>query len=565
MSPERVDADDGSETSDALTELRNQTGEQWYENGLVYAIDVKTFADSDGDGVGDFEGLTNRLEYLDRLGVTCLWLLPFYPSPDRDNGYDVADYYAIDGRLGTLGDFVRFVRQAHQRGIKVVVDLVVNHTSSEHPWFQRAREDPDSRYRDYYVWADDPPEPEKAPIFPSEDSVWSYDDEAGAYYYHRFYDFEPGLDHSNPDVRDEIRTIMDFWLQLGIDGFRIDATPILIQRKGLDSTELDEPHRILKAYRAFVSRRNEDAILLGETGGTPEEVAPYFGDGTGDEMHLLFDFMLTDYLFAALAAERAEPLTDGLRSIPVPPENGQWANFLRNLDELNLEWLSADECQTVLDRFAPDEEMRIYGRGSRRRLAPMLGDRRLLELAASLLFSMPGTPVIPYGDEIGMGDDLSLEGRTAVRTPMQWADEESAGFSSAPPEELIRPVVSEGEFGYERVNVDEQRADPDSLLWWMRRAISVRQEHAAFGRGTIALLETEPDSVVCHRMASDRYRDVIAVHNLTDDPRQVTLDVDADLVEIFGDGRTELTGGDSVAIELAGYGYCWYRVDRTPP
>lgn len=478
MNTDRTDDD----TPDVLTELQNQVRDQWYENGFIYAIDVKTFMDSNDDGIGDFEGLRTRLDYLDRLGVTCLWLLPFYPSSNRDNGYDVADYYSIDRRLGTFGDFVRFVREAHQRGIKVLIDLVVNHTSDEHPWFQQAQADSDSKYREYYVWSEDPPEPETDPIFPSEDSVWTYNDEAEAYYYHRFYHFEPGLDHSNPAVRNEICKIMDFWLELGVDGFRIDATPIMIQKKGLESTELDNPHRILKEYRAFVSQRNEGAILLGETGGTPEEVKPYFGEGTGDEMQMLFNFVLTNYLFTALAEEREKPLATGLKSIPTPSKNGQWANFLRNLDELNLEWLSESDRQTVLERFAPDEEMQIYGRGSRRRLAPMLHDRRLIELAYSLLFSLPGTPVIPYGDEIGMGDDLSLDGRDAVRTPMQWADEDNAGFSSAPPEDLIRPVISDGEFGYEHINVDEQRDDPESLLNWISQAVGIRREHSAFGR-----------------------------------------------------------------------------------
>jgi maltose alpha-D-glucosyltransferase/alpha-amylase len=554
-------SDNQSDTFNALTELRHQTGDRWYENGFVYAVDVKSYVDSDGDGVGDFPGLTDKLDYIDRLGVTCIWLLPFYRSPYRDNGYDVTDYYSIDRRHGTLGDFVRFVREAHQRGIKVLIDLVANHTSDEHPWFQRARGDPDSKYREYYIWSEDPPEPEKEPIFPSEDSVWTYDDEADAYYYHRFYHFEPGLDHSNPDVREEVCRIMDFWLELGVDGFRVDATPIMIQKKGLKSTELDDPHRILKEYRAFVSERNLNAILLGEAGGTPEEVQPYFGAGTGDEMQMIFNFMLTDFLFAALAEEDPDSLVEGLKSIPLPPGNGQWANFLRNLDELNLEWLSDARRQDVLDRFAPEAEMQIFGRGSRRRLAPMLGDRRLIELAHSLLFSMPGTPTIPYGDEIGMGDDLSLDGRTAVRTPMQWADEKNAGFSSADPDDLVRPAVSDGEYGYERVNVDDQRDDPDSLLRWMVRAIGTRREHDAFGRGTARFLEAEADSVVIHRIGGDQ--DVVAVHNLTDESRRPTVDVDEDLTPILDDGRSEIVSNDPCEIDLQGYGYYWFRAGET--
>lgn len=404
------------------------------------------------------------------------------------------------------------------------------------------------------------PETKKEPIFPNEDNVWSYDEEADAYYYHRFYHFEPGLDHSNPAVRNEVCKIMDFWLELGVDGFRMDATPMMIQKKGLESTELDHPHRILKEYRAFVSQRNEDAVLLGETGGTPEEVKPYFGEGTGDEMQMLFNSMLTDYLFLALAEEGEEPLDTGITSIPLPPKNGQWANFLRNLDELNLQWLSESDRRTVLDRFAPDEEMQIFGRGSRRRLAPMLGERRLIELAYSLLFSMPGTPVIPYGDEIGMGDDLSLDGRNAVRTPMQWTDERNAGFSSADSDELIRPVISGEPFGYEDVNVDEQRDDPESLLNWMIRAIGIRREHSAFGRGEATFLDTGSDRVISHRINGTE--DVLAVHNLTDESQCVSLDIDADLVPIFSDGRTETGSDDSVEIELSDYGYCWYRIGK---
>jgi maltose alpha-D-glucosyltransferase/alpha-amylase len=375
-----------------------KTKDRWYENATFYAIDMEAFADGNGDGIGDFAGLTDRLDYLEGLGVDCLWLLPFYLSPNRDNGYDVADYYGVDDRHGTLGEFVEFVREADRRGIRVIVDLVVNHTSDQHPWFQQARSDPDSEYRDYYVWREDPPDdpdPHRGPVFPGEeDAVWSYDEEAEAFYYHRFYHFQPDLNTANPDVREEIRKIMGFWLQLGVSGFRVDAATLMIDNKGgLESTKLEDPHGVLKDMRHFVERR-------------------------GDEMNVLLNFLLDAYLVLALAEQEAEPIRKVLDLLPDPPAECQWANFLRNYDELNVGRLPPEDQQNVFEAFAPDEEMRIYGRGIRRRLASMLeGDRDRIELAYSLLFSLPGTPLLIYGDEIGMGDDLSLPGRGAGSDP----------------------------------------------------------------------------------------------------------------------------------------------------
>ncbi|WP_435181740.1 alpha-amylase family protein [Halorussus sp. AFM4] len=582
------------------------TKDRWYENATFYAIDVEAFADGDGDGVGDFEGLTDRLDYLESLGIDCVWLLPFYPSPNRDNGYDVMDYYGVDDRHGTLGDFVEFAREADRRGIRVIVDLVVNHTSDQHPWFRKAREDPDSEYRDYYVWREDLPEdpdPVRGPVFPGEeDSVWSYDEAAEAFYYHRFYHFQPDLNIANPEVREEIRKIMGFWLELGVSGFRVDAATLMIDNKGgLESTRLDDPHGVLRDMRHFVERRGDDAILFAEADDAPEHLGDYFGSttgrqpsnaetaaelGEGDEMNVLLNFLLDAYLVLALAEREAGPIRDVLDLLPPRPEGGQWANFLRNYDELNVGRLPEDGQQKVFEAFAPDEDMRIYGRGIRRRLAPMLdGDPDRIRLAYSLLYSLPGTPLLVYGDEIGMGDDLDLPGRTAVRTPMQWSGERNAGFSTADSGELVRPVVSGGEYGYETVNVAAQRGDPDSLLQWFSRLNRLRGECPEIGTGDCEVLDVDDPAVFAHRMVSDHGR-VVAVHNLDDRPTEATLDLVAEPDRLLGEAAFEQvrpdSGGTAVAdgngdadgsgaagadagawrFELDRYGFCWVRVEQ---
>lgn len=540
--------------------------ERWYENAVIYAIDVKAFQDSNGDGIGDFRGLTDRLDYLDALGVDCLWLLPFYPTPGRDNGYDVRDYYGVDPRLGTLGDFADFVRAAEERGIRVVVDLVVNHTSKEHPWFRAAREDPDSPYRDYYVWSEEVPDPDpsKGSVFPGEaggDRVWTYDEVADAYYFHRFYDFQPDLDLTNPAVREEIRKIMGFWLQLGVSGFRIDAATLMIQGKRPGVAVPDDPHQILRDLRAHAVSYREDAVLIAEADDEPSELAEYFGDG--DEMDLLLNFVLDAYLTLALAEERAAPIEECLDLLPEVPPGGQWANFLRNYDELNVGRLDEADRRTVFERFAPDEDMRIYGRGIRRRLAPILeGDRDRIELAFSLLFSMPGTPLFVYGDEIGMGEDLSLPGREAVRTPMQWSDAPNGGFSTAAPSSLIRPVVDEGEFGYERVNVADQWDDPESLLGFVRRLIGTRKTCPEVGTADPIVLETGAESVFAHRYDADG-ETVVLVHNLGSEPRSVRIELGEERspVGLLGDAAVEDRGG-TWTVDLPRYDYRWLRAAR---
>jgi maltose alpha-D-glucosyltransferase / alpha-amylase len=434
-------------------------GDLWFKNALVYSLDVETFLDANGDGCGDFEGLSRRLDYLDGLGVDVIWLAPFQPSPNRDNGYDVADHYGVDPRLGTLGDFVEFVHEAESRGIRVLIDLVVNHTSDQHPWFKEARSSPDSRYRDWYVWSKKrPPSWRSGMVFPGvQPSTWSYDREAREYYFHRFYDFQPDLNMDNPAVREEVRRVLGFWLSTGVAGFRVDAVPFVLEEpprgRGTPKVHFDYLHE----FRELLQWRVGDAVLLGEANVPPQDAQRYFAGGDG--LHMMFDFWVNQRLFYALASGDARPLAEALRQTAKIPALAQWAQFLRNHDELDLGRLDPEQRELVFERFAPQKRMRLYDRGIRRRLAPMLGgDRRRLELAYSLLFSLPGTPVLQYGEELGMGDDLRLKERAAVRTPMQWSAGANGGFSTA--ERPVRPVVSGGLYGFETVNVERQRRDP---------------------------------------------------------------------------------------------------------
>jgi maltose alpha-D-glucosyltransferase/alpha-amylase len=472
----------------------------WYKDAVIYELDVRTYQDGDGDGVGDFRGLLQRLPHLAGLGVTCLWLQPLYPSPNKDGGYDITDYYGIDPRLGTLGDFVEFMHQAGERGIRVIIDLVVNHTSDQHPWFQAARKGRRSPYRDYYIWSEEEPKDlQSGVVFPGvQDGVWTYDEVAGAYYYHQFYDHQPDLNIANPQVREEICKVMGFWLELGVSGFRVDAAPFLGGDPTSGDAKSEELYEYLEEFRQFCSWRRGDAIFLAEANVPAEEVLDYFG--YGPQIHMLFSFLVNQHLFLALARQDPAPLVGILKRLPKLPATGQWANFLRNHDELDLGRLSAGGREEVYADFAPDEDMRAYGRGIRRRLAAMLrGDRRRVELAYSLLFSLPGTPVIRYGDEIGMGDDLSLVERASVRTPMQWSSEENGGFSTAPRQQLFKPVITGGDYGYERVNVAVQQRDAGSLLNWMERLIRVRKGCPEFGRGRLTALERREPGVLLHR------------------------------------------------------------------
>lgn len=536
----------------------------WYKHSIIYCLDVDTFQDGNGDGVGDFEGLINRLDKLAGLGITCIWLMPFYPTPNRDNGYDVTDYYNVDPRLGTLGDFVEFATRAREHGIRIIVDLVVNHTSIDHPWFQAARRDPNSRYRDYYVWSKEKPDnAHEGVVFPGvQNTTWTYDRKAGMYYFHRFYKHQADLNISNPAVQAEICKIMGFWLQLGVSGFRIDAAPFLIELKGVEPPGDQDQHHYLEAFRNFLSWRRGDAIMLAEANVEMDKVAEYFG--RGDRMHMLFHFLLNQKLYLALARKDARPLIEGLNAPPPIPDASQWAIFVRNHDELSLDKLTEAERQEVFAAFGSDPEMQIYDRGIRRRLASMLeGNLDRMKLVYSLLFALPGTPVLYYGQEIGMGEDLSLEERNSVRTPMQWSDEKNGGFSTAPPEKLVRPVIDKGGFGYKQVNFIDQNRRSDSLLSWMRQMISIRKECPEIGFGEWEILETGVSTAFAHRCLWDGGC-VLMVHNFADEPVTVRLslkhlDVEH-LIDLLGHQVCELNQDGTYMMELHPYGFRWFRV-----
>ncbi|HEX6332506.1 MAG TPA: alpha-amylase family protein [Actinomycetota bacterium] len=545
-----------------------RTADLWWKNDVIYCLDVETFSDSNGDGCGDLEGLTERIDYLAGIGVGCLWLMPFNPSPNRDDGYDITDYYDVDPRLGSLGDFVTMVRTAKDRGLRVIMDLVVNHTSDRHPWFRDARKRRTSPYRDFYVWRDEPSEQPKAQIvFPdAEDSIWSWDERAEQWYLHHFYSHQPDLNIANRDVREEIAKIAGFWLELGVDGFRVDAVPFLLETGGIRGDVDLDPHGFLQDFRSFISRRRGDALVLGEVNLPPAQLRRYFGDRQGDEVQMLFNFPLMQAMYLALARGEARPLAEAVRKTEFISDDCQFATFVRNHDELTLDQLSEEERQEVFEAFGPDEEMQLFGRGLRRRVPPMLdADQDRIRLVYSLLFSLPGTPTLFYGEEIGMGENLAIDGRLSVRSPMQWTDEANGGFSTARPSRLIRPVV-EGRFGPMGVNVASQRRDPDSLLSWMERVMRRRRETPEIGWGTWSVLQADVPSVFAHRCDWEG-RSVIAVHNLAPEPCGVRIrlgDVPEDVrlhdLLAEADSRHEVNDG-AIDLKLEGYGYRWFRAD----
>ncbi|MFM0480099.1 alpha-amylase family protein [Paraburkholderia strydomiana] len=537
----------------------------WYKNAIVYCLSVGTFMDANGDGVGDFQGLVRRLDYLQGLGVTTIWLMPFQPSPGRDNGYDISDYYNVDPKYGTLGDFSEFTHACRERGLRVMIDLVVNHTSDQHPWFREARSDPDSQYRDWYVWSDkQPPNAKDGVVFPGvQKSTWTFDKQAKRWYFHRFYEFQPDLNTANPYVRAELLKIMGFWIQLGVSGFRMDAVPFVIATKGPKVREPVEQYDMLREFREFLQWRQGDAIILAEANVLPDTDLEYFGD-EGERLQMMFNFQLNQNTFYALATGDTAPLKKALTATRPRPATAQWGVFLRNHDELDLGRLTPEQREAVFAAFAPEPDMQLYERGIRRRLAPMLaGDRRRLELAYSLMLTLPGTPVFRYGDEIGMGDDLRLPERECARTPMQWSTEPEGGFTkhAKPP----CRVITGGAYGFERVNVASQRRDPNSFLNWMERMIRMRREVPEISWGDFDVLRTSRSDVLALRF-DWRNNSVLCLHNFGAEACTVKFRSGCNepgqnrLINLLSDEHSEEQDDGRHAVVLEPYGYRWYRV-----
>ncbi len=538
---------------------------QWYRDAIIYELHVRSFFDSNGDGIGDFQGLTKKLDYLEELGVTALWILPFYPSPLRDDGYDIADYRKVNPDYGTLEDFQTFLNEAHRRGLRVITELVINHTSDQHPWFQRARRAPaGSPEREFYVWSDDPELYSDARIIfkDFEPSNWSWDSVAGAYYWHRFYHHQPDLNFENPAVQDELFRILDFWLEMGVDGLRLDAIPYLYQRDGTNCENLPETHGFLKKLRAHVDQRFPNRMLLAEANQWPEDAAAYFGDG--DECHMNFHFPLMPRLFMAARMEDRFPIRDILDQTPGIPDGCQWGLFLRNHDELTLEMVTDEERDYMYRVYAEDTTARI-NLGIRRRLAPLLqNNRRQMELLNSLLLSLPGTPILYYGDEIGMGDNFYLGDRHGVRTPMQWAGDRNAGFSTANPQKLFLPVIIDPEYHFETVNVETQQQNPTSLLWWMRRLLALRKRHPAFGRGSLDWVEHDNTKVVAF-LRGHEDETILVVANLSRFAQPVNLDL-SELegrvpLELFGHTPFPRVMGSHYPLTIPAHGFLWFSME----
>jgi maltose alpha-D-glucosyltransferase/alpha-amylase len=534
----------------------------WYRDAIIYQLHIRAFRDSDADGIGDFAGLTEKLDYLRDLGVTALWLLPFYPSPLKDDGYDIADYTDVNPSYGTLQDFRVFLREAHKRDLKVITELVINHTSDQHPWFQRARRArPGSRARDFYVWSPTADRYADARIIfkDFERSNWTWDAEAGAYYWHRFYSHQPDLNFDNPTVRKATFAALDFWLRMGVDGLRLDAVPYLFEREGTSCENLPETHAFLKELRRRLDGKYQHRMLLAEANQWPEDAVAYFGEG--NECHMAFHFPVMPRLFMAVQMEDRFPVIDILQQTPAIPDGAQWAVFLRNHDELTLEMVTDEDRDYMYRVYASDPQARI-NLGIRRRLAPLMGnDRRRIELMNALLFSLPGTPVVYYGDEIGMGDNIYLGDRNGVRTPMQWSPDRNAGFSQANPQKLYSPVIIDPEYHYEALNVDAQQNNPHSLLWWMKHVIGLRRQYRAFGRGTLRFLFPENPRVLAFVREYEDER-ILVVANLSRYAQAVQLEL-PDLqgvtpVEMFGRTPFPQIGAGTYTVTLSPYAFYWF-------
>jgi maltose alpha-D-glucosyltransferase/alpha-amylase len=541
----------------------------WYKDAIIYQAHVRAFLDTNSDGVGDFPGMTEKLDYLQALGIDTLWILPFYPSPLRDDGYDIADYENIHPAYGTLADFDRFIAEAHRRNIRVITELVINHTSDQHPWFQAARRAPaGSPERNFYVWSETNQKYQGVPIIFSdtEKSNWTWDDIAGAYYWHRFFHHQPDLNFDNPEVLRAVLRVMRFWLDRGVDGMRLDAVPYLIERENTPCANLDETHDVLKRIRAELDAGHQNRLLLAEANQWPADVRPYFGDG--DECHMAFHFPLMPRMYMALRQEDRHPIVEVLRQTPDIPESCQWGLFLRNHDELTLEMVTDEERDYMYQTYAADPQMLING-GIRRRLAPLMeNSRRRIELMNSLLFSLPGTPVIYYGDEIGMGDNIYLGDRNAVRTPMQWTGDRNAGFSRGDSARLYAPLIVDPVYGYSSVNVEAQERSPFSLLNWMKRMIAQRKQHPVFGRGTLEFLPAQNRKVLAYVR---QYKDdvVLCLANLSRNIQPVELDLSRFKgmapVEMLGQTEFPRIGDQPYFLSLGGYGFHWFRIQQMAP
>ncbi|HEV3165452.1 MAG TPA: maltose alpha-D-glucosyltransferase [Isosphaeraceae bacterium] len=538
----------------------------WYKDAVFYELHVRSFQDADGDGIGDFRGLTSRLDYIQDLGVDCIWLLPMYASPLRDDGYDIADYTSIHPSYGTMQDFQDFLNTAHSRGLKVIADLVLNHTSDQHPWFRRALESPaGSSERNFYVWSDNDHRYRNARIIftDTEKSNWAWEPNVKSYYWHRFFSHQPDLNYDNPDVRTAILDVFRFWMDRGLDGFRCDAVPYLFEREGTICENLPETHLYLKTLRAELDSRYSGRVLLAEANQWPSDVRPYFGDG--DEFQMSFHFPLMPRIFMALRQENRDPIVDILAKTPAIPDNCQWCIFLRNHDELTLEMVTAEERDYMYQEYAKDKKMRL-NLGIRRRLAPMMDNSRSrIELMNGLLLTLPGSPIIYYGDEIGMGDNIWLGDRDGCRTPMQWNGDRNAGFSRANPMQLTKPLIIDSVFGYQAVNVEAQEQTKSSLLNWMRRLINVRKKYPVFGRGSITFLGAENKSILAYIRKTDTHT-VLVVNNLSQYAQPVELDLSEYLgcvpVELLGDRHFPPISDRPYFLSLGAHDFFWFLLEN---
>lgn len=538
----------------------------WFKDAIIYEVPVKSFCDSNGDGIGDIPGLTSKLDYLQDLGVNCLWLLPFYQSPLKDDGYDISDYCSILPEYGTMEDFRLLVSEAHARGMRILIELVINHTSDQHPWFQDSRASKQSPKRDYYVWEDNPKRFGNVRIIFSdtEKSNWTYDSAAQQYYWHRFFNHQPDLNFDSPEVQKEIMKVLEFWLATGVDGFRLDAVPYLYERDGTSCENIPETHAFLKKLRKALDEKYDSKVFLAEANQWPDDVRPYFGDG--DECHMAFHFPLMPRLFMAIRKEDRTPVVDILNHTPVIPDNCQWALFLRNHDELTLEMVTAEERDYMYKEYAMDPKAKL-NLGIRRRLAPLMsGGRRQIELMNSLLLSLPGSPVIYYGDELCMGDNIYLGDRNGVRTPMQWSGDKNAGFSAAEPARLYAPLIMDPVYGYQAVNADAQKRTPTSFLNWMKRLINIRKKHLAFGRGKLSFVPSANKSVLAYTREYEGEL-LFVVANLSRYPQPAEFDLQVyngrTPVEMFGNVVFPKIGELPYFLTLGPHGFYWFRLLKT--